>query len=139
MPPTAAPAPRAKARALALTRNDRRDDGDVMINLLPVVIDVVVDRHCSLRRRAESLSGLSSNEAEHRSSVEEGQAERPLQAWADEPQPCEMNESRAEERQEQPVASGGRDAENADALGLRAQDRKHRHDSQKAADHGEEH
>src|SRR5688572_1479428 len=120
MPAMAAPAPRAKARALAVTRNDRRDDDDAIVESPP---------GCDRPRRrsvlfssatGRELLGLPSHEAEHRCCVEKGQAESPLQARADEPEPREMNESRAEERQEQPVAAGGRDAENADALGRRA-------------------
>src|SRR3954452_4681088 len=61
-----------------------------------------------------------------------------MEARAHEPQPSEMNESRTEERQEQPVAAGGRDAEDPDALGLWAKDRERRHHREQAADHGEE-
>src|SRR5829696_5003116 len=115
MPARAVPAPRAKARALAVTRNDRRDDDDAIVES-PAGCDRPRRRSVySLRRRAESLLGLPSHQAEHRRRVEKGQAESPLQARTDEPQPREMNESRAEERQKQPVAAGGRDAENADA------------------------
>src|SRR5215216_2841213 len=97
MPATPVPAPMAEARALAVTSNDRRDDDDAILNLLPVVIDGV-DRLYSLRRWAERLFGMPSHEAEHPCRVQKRQAESPLQAWADEPQPREMNESRAEER-----------------------------------------
>src|SRR3954452_7674496 len=38
MPATAVPAPMAEARALAVTSNDRRNDDDAILNLLPVVI-----------------------------------------------------------------------------------------------------
>src|SRR5690606_14841451 len=57
-----------------------------------------------------------SHPSEHRDRVDERKAESPPEARAHEPEPGKMNEGAAEQRNEQPVAPGRLQAENADPL-----------------------
>src|SRR3712207_2009198 len=68
---------------------------------------------CAGRRPASSSN--ASHPPEHAGRVDEREAESPPQVRADEPEPCEMNEGGAEQRDEQAVATRRVEAEDAAA------------------------
>src|SRR5215207_6888384 len=76
--------------------------------------------------------------AKHGGCVEQGQAGGPPQTWADEPEPCVMNEGRTEKRDEEAVAARRWNAQHADTFGLGAIDREQCHNQQQACDSCEE-
>src|SRR5688500_6146653 len=76
---------------------------------------------------------------EHRDGVDEREAESPPQVRADQPEPCEMNEGAAQERNEKPVAARGLDPEHAAARRApRRGEFPHGHGDQQQGDHAEE-
>src|SRR5687768_8286335 len=67
--------------------------------------------------------------------VDEREAKSPPQVRADQPEPCEMDECAAEQRDEQAVAAGGVEAEHAPSRrAARRRELPHGHDRQKGGD-----